>query len=317
MECPFCTATLPDDDAFCEECGKPIGPPVAVPPLVDCPNCGAPADEIADDGYCNRCGHLARRPASDHVELALSPDFAGVSDRGLAHQRNEDRFAMRKAGAGYVLVVCDGVSSSTESERASSAVVEHVAQWLETALRRHSASSPERTVRVAIQEAQTSLAAATEGQPDPPSTTVVAALVNGVDVTLGWAGDSRGYWVGADGEVRQLTADHSWVNEAVASGAITMEEAAHSPNAHGITRWLGADAGENAQPEIVHFRIPSAGYLLLCTDGLWNYEPELEHMLDSSDAAIDIARRLIDFANERGGHDNITAVLLRAVAEDQ
>ena len=315
MECPYCTASLPDDDAFCEECGKPVHQPVPqAAPAANCPNCDAPPEEIAEDGYCGRCGHLARRPASDHVELALSPDFAGVSDRGLKHQRNEDRFAMRQAGAGYVLVVCDGVSSSTESELASSAVAEHVSQALESALRRHSASSPERTVRVAIQEAQAAVAATTaSGQPDPPSTTVVAALVNGVDATIGWAGDSRAYWIGAGGEAQQLTTDHSWMNEVVAAGVVTREEAAHSPNA----RWLGADAGDNAEAEVMHFKIPGPGYLLLCTDGLWNYAEEaaeLGHLLEGPDALIDITRRLIDLANARGGHDNITAVLLR-VAE--
>src|SRR5260370_27498028 len=122
MECPFCTASLPDDDVFCESCGKPLhSSPVQPAPAKGC-SCGAPPEEIDEDGYCERCGHLARRPASDHVEIVLSPDFAGVSDRGLRHQRNEDRFAMRQVGTSYVLVVCDGVSSSTQSELASSAV---------------------------------------------------------------------------------------------------------------------------------------------------------------------------------------------------
>jgi len=248
------------------------------------------------------------------MELALSADFAGVSDRGLKHQRNEDRFGMRQADAGYVLVVCDGVSSSTQSEEASSAVVEHVSQSLETTLLRHSASGPERNVRVAIQEAQTALEKMTPaGAADCPSTTVVAALVNGVDVTLGWAGDSRAYWIDEGGDTRQLTTDHSWMNDVVASGAMTLEAASQHQNAHGITRWLGADAGENAQAEVVRFKIPGPGILLLCTDGLWNYaqEPaELGRMLQSPDASIDVARRLIDFANGCGGHDNITAVLL-------
>src|SRR5579863_5166844 len=179
MQCPFCTASLPDDDAFCEECGKPVHRAVEQPaPAVTCPNCGAPPDEIAEDGYCGRCGHLARRPASDHVELVLSPEFAGVSDRGVKHQRNEDRFAMRQVGDAFVLVVCDGVSSSTQSELASSLVAENVADALEASLRRHSASSPERTVRTAIYEAQSRLAAEVNEPGDPPSTTVVAALIN-------------------------------------------------------------------------------------------------------------------------------------------
>jgi serine/threonine protein phosphatase PrpC len=313
MECPFCTASLPDDDIFCEACGKPLAQPVpSAPPAIGC-TCGAPADEIDEDGYCGRCGRLARRPASDHVELVISPDFAGVSDRGIKHQRNEDRFDMRQANGGYVMVVCDGVSSSTQSELASSLVAENVAKSLEASLRRHSASSPERTVRTAIYEAQSRLAAEVNEPGDPPSTTVVAALINQLDVTVGWAGDSRAYWFGADGDLRQLTSDHSWMNEVVAAGTMKAEEAAKAPQAHGITRWLGSDAGDNADPDVMHFKIPGAGCLLLCTDGLWNYTDDTVqlHALLQGDGAIDITRHLIDFANEKGGQDNITALLLR------
>jgi serine/threonine protein phosphatase PrpC len=324
MDCPFCTTSLPDDDLFCESCGKPLQSPLQeAAPAAACGSCGAPPEEIDEDGYCGRCGHLARRPPSDHVEILLSPDFAGVSDRGIRHQRNEDRFAMRQVGAGedagYVMVVCDGVSSSTQSELASSFVADQVAGSLEASLRRHSASSPERTVRTAIQDAQSKLASAVpEPSPGDPSTTVVAALVTGLDAAIGWAGDSRAYWIGEDGEARQLTADHSWMNDVVAAGEMSLQEAAKAPQAHGITRWLGADAGENAQPEVTHFKIPGRGHLLLCTDGLWNYAQEPEQMggLINGAPAIDQARSLIEFANAQGGHDNITAILLKVHSDD-
>jgi PPM family protein phosphatase len=321
MDCPFCTTSLPEEDLFCEACGKPLQTPAqAAAPATGCGACGAPPEEIDEDGYCGRCGHLARRPASDHVELILSPDFAGVSDRGLKHQRNEDRFDLRQIGDCYVLVVCDGVSSSTQSELASSSVAQSVAEALEASLRRHSASSPERTVRTAILAAQTKLAATVNDasrSEDPPSTTVVAALVNGSQATIGWAGDSRAYWIGEGGETRPLTVDHSWMNDVVLSGAMSLDEAAKSPKAHGITRWLGADAGESAQADVQQFPIPGPGNLLLCTDGLWNYaqQPEELGALLHPSPAIDITRSLIDFANAQGGHDNVTAVLLRFVPQ--
>jgi len=213
-------------------------------------------------------------------------------------------------------VVCDGVSSTRQSELASSSVAGNVAESLEASLRRQSASSPERTVRTAILKAQAQLVIETAGASDPPSTTVVAALVKGQDATIGWAGDSRAYWIGEDGQTRQLTADHSWMNDVVSTGEMNAEEAAKSPKAHGITRWLGADAGESSEPDVTHFAIPGPGHLLLCTDGLWNYAPEPEQlggMVPGAQTvdAVAIARQLIDFANQQGGHDNITAVLLR------
>ena len=313
MECPFCTADLPDDDVFCEACGKPLHAAAPSPASDGC-TCGAPAEEIDEDGYCGRCGRLARRPASDHIEIVLSPDFAGVSDRGLHHPRNEDRFAIRQvfneSTSGFVLVVCDGVSSSRNSEAASSSVAENVANALEASVRRHSASSPERTVRSAIYDAQTRLIADAISPDDAPSTTVVAALVKGADVTIGWAGDSRAYWIADGGESQALTTDHSWLSEVIASGAMSPEEAEKAPMSHGITRWLGADAGENSQAAITSFKIPGPGHLLLCTDGLWNYAEDPGTQLPTGDA-IEAARHLIDFANAQGGHDNITAVVLR------
>ena len=166
-------------------------------------------------------------------------------------------------------------------------------------------------MRTAILDAEARLVSMTgEGTSgDPPSTTVVAAMVRDLDVTVGWAGDSRAYWVAPSGESRQLTADHSWMNDVVTAGQMSLEQAEKAPQAHGITRWLGADAGENAQPDVINFKVADPGYLLLCTDGLWNYEPELK--IGEEAGLLDQARHLVDFANNQGGHDNITVVLLR------
>jgi serine/threonine protein phosphatase PrpC len=103
---------------------------------------------------------------------------------------------------------------------------------------------------------------------------------------------------------------------------MSAELAAKSPQAHAITRWVGADSGDVLEPEtiaIVRHALPETdGLLLLCTDGLWNYFPTPEAMAGvvreaSRDGAeaLAIARQLVDLANGRGGHDNITAAVLR------
>lgn len=305
MTCLNCTATLPDEDLFCEECGVPVQ---AAAGLAAACVCGATDAEIDEDGYCERCGKRARRPASDHIEVIVGPDFAGVSDRGVKHARNEDRFAIQRSEGGAVLVVCDGVSSSQEPEVASSAAAEFVAEAL--------AGGGE--MAAAIEGAQARLVAmqGAEAHGDPPSTTLVAALVSGDRVTLGWVGDSRAYWIPAEGEPRQVTTDHSWMNEVVSSGTMTVEQAERSPKAHAITRWLGADAGDNARPEIAALPLQGSGTLVVCTDGLWNYAPlpeDIARLLrDAGDGeAIEAARKLVEFAIAQGGHDNITVVLLR------
>ncbi len=311
MECPNCTATLPDDDIFCEECGVRLVEEQAPEPVPGGCSCGAGPGEVDEDGFCTRCGKRVRPRPEDHIEIVVSPDFAAVSDRGLRHDRNEDRAAIRAvpgaAAATCILVVCDGVSSSYDSQTAAETAAETILEAL----------AHESTMQDAFADAATR-AAALGRAGEAPSTTAVAARIADHTIEIGWVGDSRAYWIDGAG-AKQLTRDHSWLNDVVASGEITFDEAVKDQRAHAITRWLGGDAGENALPEITQFEIPGAGALLFCTDGLWNYapaEPEIAKAVndaglpDGADA-LTVCRRLIDFAKEQGGHDNITAALLR------
>ncbi len=119
MQCPKCVAVIPDDDLFCESCGSRI--PVEAEPISEvdeCP-CFRGLEELDEDGYCLRCGRRVLRPAEDHLEAELSTGFAAVSDRGLHHHSNEDRFAIGVHNDYYLMVVCDGVSSSPEADKAA------------------------------------------------------------------------------------------------------------------------------------------------------------------------------------------------------
>ncbi len=126
----------------------------------------------------------------------------------------------------------------------------------------------------------------------------MSAVTRGATVTVGWVGDSRAYWLSADGDAepgpapdetgpdaaeistgdmaelgpsRRLTEDDSWAAFMVAEGSLTEAEAEAHPNAHVITAWLGVDADE-VRPHVATFR-PAPGTLLVCSDGLWNYFP--------------------------------------------
>src|SRR5262249_26950497 len=109
---------------------------------------------------------------------------------------------------------------------------------------------------------------------DPPSTTLVAAVVCEGRATIGWGGDSPAYWITGEGG-RQLRHAHSGRRGAVAAGRRSVEEARRSQQAHALTRWLGTDAdADTAAATVVQEALSGAGLLLLCTDGLWNYVPE-------------------------------------------
>jgi serine/threonine protein phosphatase PrpC len=140
-----------------------------------------------------------------------------------------------------------------------------------------------------------------------------AADTDGVAVTLCWLGDSRAYWLAGAGSER-LTTDDSLAQEMIASGLLDEDEAMASPQAHVITRWLGADIAE-PRPHVARFTPPGPGVVMICTDGLWNYLPEAADLAERAlpAAAADplgTAGELVKFALDAGGVDNITVVLV-------
>lgn len=318
MHCPNCGTIIIAGDRFCEECGASLVAETTNPNSIGgCEKCGATSAEIDEEGYCSKCGFRNRKKETDRTEIPISSILAGISDRGFKHHHNEDYLACAKVDPNhsYVLVVCDGVSSSQSPELAAKAAADNVCLALSNAIEKGDISA-EAAIKLAMKSALTSVAAIPHinSKNDAPSTTIVAAIVQNRTATIGWLGDSRAYWISPQGS-RQLTKDHSWVNDMVAAGEMTEAEARLSPHAHGITRWLGADSEEDWEPSMVKFDIPHAGYLLLCTDGLWNYAPDATQITEivkpnlSADA-LKICQGLVDFALRMGGHDNITVALL-------
>lgn len=318
MNCPRCNAAILPADLFCEECGTALKTPsatIANPGEKSCQKCGATANSIDAEGYCANCGF--RNPtAADHLEITLSSTLAGVSDRGLKHHCNEDFLALNTIPINNttILVVCDGVSSSQTPEQAAKAAATATCETLTTA---EATVHPEVALQQAINSALETIRTlpyTSTPEADPPSTTLIAALVQRGMATIAWLGDSRAYWISDRGS-RLLTQDHSWLNDVVASGEMTEAQALQAPQAHAITRWLGVDAPVEMVPSLATFSIPGSGYLLLCSDGLWNYAPaadqlaELMQPLMTADA-LSLCRHLVNFARSQGGRDNITVALL-------
>jgi len=156
-------------------------------------------------------------------------------------------------------------------------------------------------------------------QPSPPSCTFVAAVVDGPLLVYGWVGDSRAYWFPDVGEPMDLSVDDSWATQAMRHG-LSRAEAERMPQAHAITRWLGIDAPDiDAGPGLGSCPLTGPGWVLLCSDGLWNYcsEPQaLADLVHARAASVDgeparLAGALVDWANGEGGHDNITVAVAR------
>ena len=331
LSCPSCSGHVTAGERFCEACGADLGrssatspvPPDAAPGAPACRECGG---DVADDGYCTQCGARAASPR-DHFTEQPATWVAAVCDRGVSHTRNEDAVALAAAtepGGRAVLVVCDGVSSSTDSDVASLAAARAARDVLAvsdpqgqgTAASRVAATA--KALEAAVDAANEAVIANTSPGPgSPASCTVVAAVVDESLLVVGWVGDSRAYWLPDLGEPRLLTVDDSFAAEQIADG-VPRADAESGPQAHAITRWLGIDAPDHT-PRTASLDLAGPGWVMACSDGLWNYcsEPhDVAALVDETGRAsgaepLQLAGALVDWANAQGGKDNITVALAR------
>ena len=328
MICQACGVEQLNEARFCEDCGSPLyasapggsaAPPQAATDPSACSLCGAGPGAIGADGFCTHCG-LQRVDASrNHVEVAISPQLAGVSDVGLKHFRNEDALGLAGGPGGEALVVCDGVSCSQNPDLASAGATDVALEAIRSALAGPSSNHAHDLVTAALQAAQIAVRSIPVVQPsdaDPPESTIVIALRRGQHVSLGWIGDSRAYLIAPE-DARQCTVDHSWLNEVVEAGGMSLADALLSPLAHALTHSLGGPANSSDEPSQLDLELPPGpGYLVLCSDGLWNYLADaasLAVLIRGQPAEADAlarARALVEFALDRGGRDNVTTAVL-------
>ncbi|HYN66287.1 MAG TPA: PP2C family serine/threonine-protein phosphatase [Ornithinibacter sp.] len=341
--CLSCQSSVAAGERFCEGCGADLGlppeagnpttaPPTTSPlaaPEVEpstsaaCQECGG---DVADDGYCTQCGARGPLPRNNFSEQP-APWVGAVCDRGVRHPSNEDAVALAAGPAsdGYaVLVVCDGVSSSTESDVASLAAARAARDVLSRPGPRGAGTvatkvaAGAKALVLAVDAANEAVIAHTTAGPgNPASCTFVAAVVDLPELVVGWVGDSRAYWLPDDGAPRLLTTDDSFAAEQIAGG-VPRATAESGPQAHAITRWLGVDAPEHT-PRTVSVDLDAPGWVLVCSDGLWNYCSEaadLAALVAATGRAagaepLALAGALVDWANAQGGQDNITVALAR------
>ncbi|GAA2795074.1 hypothetical protein GCM10010522_10760 [Kribbella solani] len=341
--CPSCGGPVSEADRFCEACGAELHPGTSpstpaldtdTEPTVEltaavvnavgpCHSCGG---TVGPDGYCETCGTKAAKPR-DHFEEQPAAWVAGVCDRGIRHSRNEDAMAIaadETPGSRALLVVCDGVSSSMDSDVASLAAARAAREVLQAGHAQGLGTDSSRSsaivarLKAAADAASDAVIDSTSpDSPNPASCTFVAAVLEDGLLVAGNIGDSRAYWFPDAGEAVGLTTDDSWAAELIATG-VSRAEAESGPHAHAITRWLGKDAPDHT-PRTTTLQVTGPGWLLVCSDGLWNYCSEAAPLADlvrqtaagTGGEPRATASALVDWANAQGGQDNITVALAR------
>ncbi len=257
------------------------------------------------------------------------------SHAGMTGKNNEDRYAV----ASFVLsktdptpvvfaVLADGIGGHKAGEVAAELAVNHIVETVAKSDGHH----VRRTIENAVADASNAIAARSSSSDDfkGMGSTCATAWIIGDKLHTAYVGDSRIYLM-RGGRIQQLTVDHTWVQEAIEKKILTPEDARDHPNVHVIRRYLGSPVPPDPDFRLKMFNDESDQHaennqgmqvlpndvILLCSDGLtdlvWN--DEILEVVRSKNNIKEAARALTEMANSRGGHDNITIILISVPAD--
>ncbi len=243
--------------------------------------------------------------------------YAGLTNTGLLRDHNEDAYKLPDdtdtetlASKGYLYVLADGMGGHQKGELASEVTIKTVNSEYYATAKSLLRDNPEEIIvealSSAIQTANQQVLEATEGG----GTTIVAAVLHGDSLVSMNVGDSRAYLL-RNNELRLISRDHSLVSHWVEMGKITEEEASTHPRRNMLYQALG----QGVEVEIHTYRekLQVNDIVILCSDGLWGEvdESAIKKVLKQTPSPLAAAKQLIDMANDSGGPDNITAIIIQ------
>lgn len=239
------------------------------------------------------------------------------TDVGMVRAGNEDNFSADVNGARALFVVADGMGGHAAGEVASEMAVQILTRELLQAATSDTRRAMEH-VAEALRRANAAIFQRTVAEVDKQGmgTTASVLLLQGDRYVIGQVGDSRVYLL-RDGMLRQLTKDHSYVQEQVDAGLLTPEQARYHPYSNVITRCVGASAA--VEPDVYEGRLCAGDLFLVASDGLTGMvdDRRLQQILLTRSAPARMVDALITEANGRGGLDNITAVVVQVTAVEE
>lgn len=253
----------------------------------------------------------------------------GVTDVGRVRTNNEDSF--RIVEPLNLFILSDGMGGEAHGEVASAMAVETVEQYCrnpagtkeDSGVTLHGASSDSwmpqtKVLQNAVFQANFKIHDSAQKHPEQRGmgATLTAGWLNGAKLSIAHVGDSRAYLLRA-GNLQQLTSDHSLVAEQVRRGILTRQQAEESEMQSVLLRALGANP--DVDVEVDEIDVMSRDVLLFCSDGLTRMvsEPEIAGKLQAETDPAVAAQKLVDLANERGGLDNVTVIVVRLQEESK
>ena len=235
-----------------------------------------------------------------------------MSDVGRCRKVNQDMFLLDESLG--LFAIADGMGGHAAGEVASDLAINALAVSLRESGPQQGAwstSEAAELLRVALNEGNRRICESVLSRAEwrGMGTTMVALVLAGDRAVIGHVGDSRAYLL-RDGELRQLTSDHSWVNEQVKLGLLTAEQAHRHPMRNIVTRALGNQPA--VEVDVIVETVRPGDVFALCSDGLSGMldDQEIREVLTARGSVPQTAcRELVDRANERGGEDNITVIV--------
>jgi serine/threonine protein phosphatase PrpC len=258
------------------------------------------------------------------VDLTQTLEIASCTDPGMVRSHNEDSIAADAANG--LVVLADGMGGYNAGEVASgmatTVIITEMQQILSSARpydvdQRTSQEIASRLVREQVLKANTSIYQAAQSQPQYAGmgTTLVTCLFFDNRILVAHLGDSRLY-LQRGGSFRQVTRDHSLLQEQIDSGLITVEQAKKAQHKNLVTKALGIDP--SVEPEIHEYPTKPGDIYLLCSDGLCDMveDEDIGMTLQALGANLKLAaQQLVQMANDNGGRDNVSVILVRVLRE--
>lgn len=259
-----------------------------------------------------------REPVTLETQAALDLSVAKLTDVGRARPHNEDYVdyqipsdPQQLARRGSIFLVADGMGGHQAGEVASRGAVEAVMTNYFADATHDVPTSLVRAFRFANQQLHAQ--AQSDASKGGMGTTLVAAVTLGRKVYVANVGDSRAYLINRSG-ITQITEDHSWVEEQVRAGLLTMEQARRHPQRNLVTRALSSKP--SVEVDLFEGEINAGDTILLCSDGLTGRVENAEiSAIVQQHPPQQAAEMLVALANERGGNDNITVLIVNAQEE--
>ncbi len=240
--------------------------------------------------------------------VPLNISWNGCTAIGMMRDHNEDNYAYLLFGEKSLFVVADGMGGHDAGEVASRIAVETVCEEMRKGAKTD--RDPQGLVELAVQRANNEVRREGASKKSDMGTTLSVALIADNTAYIANVGDSRVYWI-ENGSITQITEDHSLVAKLVAVGKLTREEARGHPRSNLLYRTIGND--ETVKVDTFQVALKKGGSLLLCTDGLWGEvaDQEIHKVFAAGSDAKTACATLVQMANENGGKDNITAMVVK------